>query len=517
MARARGIAVLLALVMVAGSAACGSTAQLNGSAGLPGSRSLGESGTASSGGLGPSASAPSALAPSAANPSGGSSSSPAGGGGVLGGGAPVAPAPSGAGALTSTPAMVPTTGRGWDAKYVYIGVTTENDVQSVAKTLNLSGFNAGDTQVQAQSVADYINSRGGVFGRQIKLVFHDENTVSTAEDPATAGNAACTYYTQDHLVVALINPVTLLDGPALRSCMAAAKVPLFSASLQAMDDQADMALAPYFYQGVAVAWNALAPVLVSQLRAQGWFGGWNAHIGAPGSVAPKVGILVNGTDIGSRIGNAIKAALAQAGYAGALVYQYSPPGTQMQPAVLYFAGNGVDHLIAADAELLAFQQNAATQGYHPRYGVTTYNAPVTDLALNSPVGQNDGALGVGWAPTLDVDDGNDPGITGPGERNCLAMNAKSGQTFAGLRLAAAVAFAICDGMLLVSQGAVAGGGLTSTAIYQGMMRIAPTFSTALSFATGLSPTQPFVPGAVRGLAWVGSCTCFRYTTPATRV
>jgi hypothetical protein len=431
-----------------------------------------------------------------------------GGSGSASGGTGTSPGTGGGPALGG----IAPTGRGWDRKYVYIGVTTQKDAQAAFANAGATGIDPGDQEGQAKAVVAEMNRRGGMFGRQIQIVFKDESTVSTAQNPDTTGAATCTYFTQDHPVVALLNPVTLMDVPSFRACLAKAHLPLLSASVAAVDDQVGRALAPYFYQSTAPSWNALAPTLMKELKAEGYFNGWDAHLSKVTAAKPKVGVLVASDDVGIRVGKLLTRTLADAGYPGALVYQYAQGNTDLSAAVLQFSGNGVTHVLAADSTLIAFQLSASSQGYRPRYAITTYNAPQGYLQNVAPKDQQVGDVGVGWAPAFDVDDQRDPGSTGPGDDECRAMLKKGGQTFAGKRLALSLAFAFCDGIRLIDQGAVAGGGLSGEQIYQGIQKIAPTFSTAFSFANGLGPNRLFVPGAVRPLAWSTGCSCFSYTS-----
>lgn len=499
-----------ALVLVALTAACGSTVEMTSSSSLSGDGLTpgavvpgttggttvpGAGGQVPGAGVGTPGQSPGTVAPGST-----------GGTGGTGGAGTVTPGRGGAPA-----SALPVKGRGWDKDFVYIGVTTQKDVNAVAQSVGANGLDGGDQEGEARAVADEVNRRGGLFGRKVKLVFRDLSTVATKQDPNTQGNAVCTFFTQDQPVVAVLSPVTLLDVPSFRSCLARARLPLFSASVAAVDDKVGAALAPYFYQSVAPSWNALAPVLVRSLRQQGWFTGWDPVRGAAGANPVKVGVLVKDDDVEARVGQVIKAALVAGGTpAGSVVVYAFAEGGDMSPAVLNFNGNGVTHVIASNADLFPFQLAANNQGYRPRYGVTSYNAPVTFLQTNSPPGQNNGALGVGWSTSLDVDDRNDPGDTNPGERECRQVMAKAGHTFTGKRLAEAVAFAFCDGINLIVTGAVAGGGLTGAQIYQGVLKQAPSFRTAFGFSNALGPKRLFIPGAVRPLAFHTECACFRY-------
>ncbi|HUR50563.1 MAG TPA: ABC transporter substrate-binding protein, partial [Mycobacteriales bacterium] len=426
---------------------------------------------------------------------------------------------TGAGAAGTTGAApgIAEKGRGWDARTVSIGVVTQKDAQRAFETVGVKGLNTGDQEAAAKAVAAELNRHGGLLGRRVTLVFRDQGTVATAQNPTSAGEQACTFFTQDHPVIAVLNPVTLLDVPSFRSCMAKARVPLLSLSVQGIDAKALTDLAPYYYSGVAPAWDALAPVLVQQLQGMGYFTGWNPRTGTAGPNPVRTGLLIPDDVVGHRIVAILTSRLAQAGQKDPVTFFYSTAdvANAMPPAVLQFSGNGVTHVLTVNADLLPFQLSASSQGYRPRYGVTSYGAPQAELESNSPRGQNNGAMGVGWSPSLDVSDGNDPGVTGRGERDCLALQKRAGQSFGGKRLAEAVAFAFCDGMQLVGRAAQLGGGFTAPQLYQGVLRAASTFSPAISFASALGPNRLFVPGGVRRLAFGQDCSCFRYQSRTT--
>lgn len=412
---------------------------------------------------------------------------------------------------------VAASGPGWDEKFVYLGVTTQKDSQEVFASVGYDDVDPGDTEAHAKAVVDEVNAQGGILGRQIRLAFFDVALLETASDPNGVATQVCTYFTQDRPVIAVVNTVTLLDVPNFRACLAKGAVTLMSSSFEAMDDIAGQTLAPYFFQAAAVSWTALAPVMISSLQAQDYFGEWNVRGGTP-AVTPtpvRIGILVDNTPIGPRVGDAIKAALKSAGYSDEDidVYQYADRTQGQQSSVLYFAGNDVTHIIVTNVELLAFQNSATGQGYQPRYGISTFNAPF-GLEGSSPAGQNNGALGVGWAPSLDVAEARNPGVTGPAQQACIDRMAAAGQTFRGKALAATLAFSMCDAILLLTQGVTAGGGFDGAAIRTGMIQVSPSYQTAYGFGrNALSASKLFVPGSVRGLQWDGACSCFQYATP----
>lgn len=297
------------LLLMALTTACGSTVQSAG----PGSTLAGGAVT----GDGLSAPAADGLGGATIAPDGTVEAGPGGGGtaaaapgqalpgqpgaAVAGAGAPGTAPAAGSAAGGAPVGGIPTTGRGWDAKNVYIGVGTQKDVQQAFGTVGVNNLDAGDQEGQAKAIATELNRRGGLFGRQVKLVFRDHATIATAQDPNGTAQATCTYFTQDRPVIAYLNPVTLMDVAALRACFAKAKVPLISASVASLDAEGMRAYAPYLVTSLVPTWDALTPVLVSRLKAQGYFAGWNPAISRTKPGAAKVGILIKSDDIAPRV------------------------------------------------------------------------------------------------------------------------------------------------------------------------------------------------------------------------
>lgn len=515
-ARPRRATLSLAILALAATAACGSTVNLTTTPGatqnqaLGGLNSLGQA-------VAPTTAPTGSSTPDQGNLSGGptapgtdlSTSGPIGGST----GSATAPVPGGG----STPAATATgfsaiaaTGKGWDKGAIYIGVITEADFGAAAAGLGLKGVNPGNTKAQANEIAASLNAKGGIFGRQVKIVIDDFKTIATAENPGPAEDSACTYFTQDHPVVAVMNIETTIDYQELRSCLGKVNVPLFSGSFNAVDDQVATTYPNMFFTTTQISWTILAPLLVSRLKAEGWFGGWNPTLGAAGKNPVKVGIIVDSTPTGSQIASLITKALANAGYPGAVSVAYTD-ATNFQPQVLNFKGKGVTHIIGDDLQLYSFQNSANNQKYNPRYAVTSINSPFANMDAHSPAGQNVGAMGIGWAPTIDVPAAYDPGHPSAGRTACDVLLAKSGQA-SGERLASTFGYSLCDSIELSMEGAVVGGGLSAAQIFAGMQKIGPSFSSAESFATGISASHYFIPGSVRDLAWSSHCSCFIYTS-----
>ncbi|MDQ1446536.1 MAG: hypothetical protein QOI20_3000 [Acidimicrobiaceae bacterium] len=511
-----------AVTLLAFGTACGSTVQVRGTAasGLSGdgqSQPAGTTGGSVSGATGGlvSGSTGSVSGPTGAavggSTSGGSRGTVASTtGGTVSGGTTGATGAVGTSGPSGGPSALSPTGRGWDRKYVFFGVVTQKDSQRAFAAFG-ANVDPGDTEAQANAVANDINAHGGILGRQLKLVFKDVATVNTATNAAQVGNEVCTYFSEDHPVVAVLSIVTVMDYQPFRACLAKHKVPLFSATMKAADKAAADTLAPYFYQAIAVSWDALAPVLVNRLKAQGYFSGWNSRLGQSGTAKTRVGVLVDGSDVGTRLGKLLSRELAKAGYGDTVVFQYQDASQGQSASVQKFSGEGVTHVIVTDVELTAFQTSANSQQYKPRYGISTYNDPYSNLESGglTPPGANNGAVGVGWAPTFDVSAANDPGAT-KGGAACLRAMAANHQSFDGKRLAQAFAYSVCDSIYLTAKGAAVARSLTGAGIAQGIQSISSSYSPANGFTAALTSSKHFVPGSVRDLQWYPSCSCFKY-------
>lgn len=517
------------LLVLALTTACGSTVQTTGAGSVLSSGGAAGLSAPTGDGLGGTVVAPDGTVDprGSVDPGGSGGSAPAGTalpgqpGSAVVPGAAAGPAASGGAAAApgavpggAAPTVgIPATGRGWDAKNVYIGVGTQKDVQQAFSTVGVSNLDAGDQEGQAKAIAAELNRRGGLFGRQVKIVFRDHATIATAQDPNGTAQATCTYFTQDRPVIAYLNPVTLMDVSALRGCFAKAKVPLISASLASLDAEGMRAYAPYLLTTLAPTWDALTPVLVSRLSAQGYFGGWDTATSRTKPGAAKVGILIKSDDIAPRILARIKKAVEAAGAPGVESYTFRSDASDVSSAVLQFRGRGVSHVISTDGgALLAFMLAAEDQGYRPRYAASSFLTPAIFYEGTAPPAQLVGMTGVGWSASIDVSDAKDPGDAGPGESECKALLAEGGQTFKGKRLAEAVAFAFCDGLRLIVSSATAAGGLTGADVARGMQLAAPKLQTSFSFGNGFGPNRFFLPGAVRDLAYDTGCRCFAYVS-----
>jgi hypothetical protein len=421
----------------------------------------------------------------------------------------------GANAGTPSPDAVAASGRGWNARTVNIGVITENDAQKVAEGFGLSDLDPGDQQADARAAAAALNRAGGILGRQVVLKFYNEATFALLASPDTQAAAACTHFTQDQPVAAVVNSVTIIDTPAFRACLATKRVPVFEGSQQPVDTAELDQYGGDVISVLSPSYSDMAPLLVSRLAAEGYFTGWDATNGKPGTAPVKVGVLTPHDPTGAAAAKLLAAALRSAGYPPAAVYSYSATGAGSgteSAAAFQFRAKGITHVIGTGLNTYLFMTPAETAGYRPRYGVSTFNAPGVLLQHNVPKPQLTGALGIGTDPTGDVDATRDPVAVSSAERRCLATMHAAGQSFTGKRVAEAVGLFDCDVFRLLRAAAAAGGGLSPVALARGIALAGPRFVPAETFSSGLRPGRYALAGSARDLAWGTDCECFHYTS-----
>lgn len=412
-------------------------------------------------------------------------------------------------------AQVPLTGRGWTKDVVYVGVTTNQDVSTAANAVGVASLDSGDQKAEAEAAIAALNARGGLFGRRLVGIYLD---IPTTQDSNTSAQAACSSFTQDNTVVAVVNGALENDNDNFRTCMAKAGVPVLALGGQPFDDKVFSDAKGYYGNVIAPSWNRLAPALVSALTDDGWFSGWDTNLGAPGTAAVKVGLLAQDNPRGRRVAALITRALAAKGHAPASTVYYASEGTSLQSegltalqsAVTRFRSDGVTHVISADQFLVFFQSAAESQRYRPRYGVNSLNAPSTLMASTAPAAQMAGASGLGYVPSLDVDAAQEPPM-GEATAFCRAAMRRAGLNYSGKRFADGYSLAYCDALRLVVEAATAGGGLTGPQVLDGIERLGRSFSPASTFRSGLGRGARSLPGAGRVLRWTTGCGCFAYS------
>lgn len=438
---------------------------------------------------------------------------------AAGGGGPGAVAGSiggGAGAAV-TGVRGAESGRGFTRTTIRLGVATANDSNAFAGSFGLSGY-SGDPNRWFEAVIGDINSRGGLLGRKIELVKHDYNTAELLNDTARANQRACTTWTQDKPVFAVLLAGFIVEDTLL-GCLAKAETPLVypGASLDYPLHYAQTyAKYPLFFNLAQMVGDRYDRLAIGRLAARGFFTPWDTAQGRPGTAAAnpvKVGILGFDDPDGVIQEASRKRELARYGYSVGPQNSIRCPRALtakiqcMQSAVLRMASSGVTHIIGTD---LIFMQNAQSQGYRPRYFIAVQ---ASLYAAQQSASQLNGAMGQGYVPIYDVAPQDSPGDPSPATATCRELMKAAGQAATdGNTLA--LQYAVCEEFNFLEAALDKAGALSATALRAGMEGLGSSQPSTLTFRTFLSPKEHTSAAVLRDLEYRSDLGRFVYTSTA---
>ena len=431
----------------------------------------------------------------------GAVSTPSSGGRTTG--SVAAPVPGAKSAAPSSPAA-----HGVSEGSINVGILVE-DFDKSAATFAVKDSGQGDQQAQAQAVINYINAHGGAGGRTLVPVFHHNDPASGTF--AQQNQAACAAFTEDHKVLAVTPQNFEMDS--LIACLAKKGVPLVATDhvFGAWSDQVQLdQYADYLYLPSTMNFTRSGAV-IDGLFGAGFFGN-----------KPKIGLLyLDSPSIVRAVDKAVKPALAAHGLqltdavaisAPASETDVSNDAAQASSAVLRFRSENIDHVLflegAGEIPFL-FMPQADAQGYRPRYGLSSYDEPEW-LTVNAPLSQLAGALGVGWIPSLDVADTQDPG--NPAAALCLQIMKAAGQNVTQDRSHEHSAFGFCSSLFFLQAAFTGAPSLDPKGLRTRIESLGSTFASALTFSTSFRPGRHDGAATAATLAFDGGCSCFKYTS-----
>lgn len=518
--RTRALPLLLALV-----AGCGSTVASSGTAATTGPAGQPLDGL-QSGALGGDGAAPGTITGGAAatTAAGGAGSSTAVGAGAGAAGSVVTGGAgrSGAAGGPVTPAGG-VSGPGVTDKEIYVGLVYQVNGEALNSAAGANGISTGDSQRNTRIIIDDINRRGGIGGRKLVPVYAKFDATSTQTvDQQWA--AICAKFTQDE------PRVFAVDGAGVesyRACIAKAGVLHLSASLPTLG-AAEFARYPGFVEIGYPNIDRLAAYHVQPLQAQGYFSPWDTVNGRPAAAGKaKVGILTySDRAFSGAVDKYLVPALRRLGYEPQVARissvktasDYGEQSAAVKSAQLSFAANGVTHVIPFEANAglsLFFLANARSQGYYPRYGISSASGFQVLLDIGSASAQQvRGTVGFGWLPQLDlraVDNPDDGKYSNAERRYCLELLRRNGVTYDNAN-AAAVALSDCAVLRLLDRAVDATPALvnraTAVAAIENLGRsYQPAGGLGLEFRPGRRDPVD------RAYHWrfFDDCTCFRYS------
>ena len=472
----RWVAVAAALAL---TAACGSTVQKHGAAGVDD-------------GLG---------SAQAAGPSDGTQDTAGadqGAVGVTGGGAGAAAA---GGATATTRKGATTAAAGPATGPIQLGFLTTAVSNAGSAGLN-TGSSFTDREADDAVIAE-VNARGGVAGRKITAVYGTTDTASS--NWSNQFQAACANLTQDHKAVAVLGyAFVFLDS--FEQCLAKAGVPHVYGGYQPGDAQAQRE----FPTLVSMANPSIDVADLTVIK-----GAIQSGLLTP---ATKFGIMIDDCGGGDR---AFASSVAPYLKAQHITYQLvegscatgasdlTGASAAISNAELRFATSGVQLVFAGGIPLLLFMAAAQSQGYHPQYVTSAGGAA---LEPNAPAAQLANLHGFGWLPAVDVNANHQPyPLTAP-QKDCLAMLQRHGLTPKGYN-DYFNAYITCDSVALYGLALARTKGHTDAAgIVAALLAVLPSFQGASTYGGRLlaGPGERGGPAQYREWGWTAGCSCFAY-------
>jgi hypothetical protein len=274
--------------------------------------------------------------------------------------------------------------------------------------------------------------------------------------------------------------------------------------------------------------------LVRAFQRLDYFSGWDFNLGQPAKTPAKLGVLSLDTPRWNRpLDKVLLPTLARSGHPveDRLVVRVHQPQSRselaqmvgdIQNAALRFRDAGVTHVVILDQGAfitLTFLNYTRNQRYFPRLGANsgTGMQALADVGAVDPK-QFNGAVGLGWLPTLDLPAGQGDQYLTPATKACLDNNKKrTGQTFTSTN-AAFFALAICDSINTVAAGINKTGPVINFQTGRaGLEAIGDTLRQATIPKLFLSPSRHDGVETGFDLVWDSACTCAKYKDRGHRI
>jgi hypothetical protein len=457
-----------------------------------------------------------------------------GSGSFGGGGSQSVPGAAGQpGAAPGGGAAPPAGGRapGVTATTITVGLPYTSNGRAAAAAFGATGegVGGGDQRRIWDVVLKDINGSGGVLGRKLVPVYH-ENDATSQEPTASKEQAACADWTQDHKVFWVSSGA----GETLVPCLHKAGVAQSSSALTDASTSFYRQF-PYYVEAGTLQMDRVAASLPDRLRAQSFFAAWDTVRGAAGAAPVKIGIVsFDDPRTVFAVDKLLVPAFARVVAGRPVVIKIATPQSSaenasaisaIQSATLRFREEGVTHVLPFETQGAGvgtfFAQGAEQQKYYPRYGLTSGNGAqvLVDAGL-WPKSQINGALGFGWLPLVDVrnadnpDDGPDSNAA---RRSCLALMEKAGIN-ASSAIIKGQALESCNTLRLLKAAVEAGGPVfTRESFLAGVHRLGSSFQAGTTFATRYDPSHHDGVAQVRPFAYMPACGCIRYSGPRVTV
>jgi len=315
---------------------------------------------------------------------------------------------------------------------------------SAAQKIGADNGQTFTVQNVEKALVAQLNAQGGLAGRRI--VAHYENIDGASSDYSTQLQAACSAFSQDHDVAAVLGLIGFYSE-SFEKCLTDAKTPHVSGDWNA-GDTTNYARFPLLFTPTAVSLDRRMETMLTRLSAAGDI-----------SAQHRLGVVLESCPQSERaFSRTFVPTARRLGLDLAETHRFDclnglddagGGSAQATNAVLRFSARGVDRVTFVSNDpsaALFFILAAQQQGYHPHYLMSSVDVPqVLAPNLDSEALQN--IHGVGWLPATDV---LRPGKATSAGQRCLALVARGG-IHASSPLDYLSAYAVCDSVFLLER------------------------------------------------------------------
>ena len=399
--------------------------------------------------------------------------------------------------------------KGLDQAYAALGASSKSSDSHAAYEAVFRAINKGDLA-------------GGV-----KLVpTYYAIDASSTQSQATQIEAACQYFTADHPSDIVVS-YTRGSGGGLPHCLAAKGIPLVNGFSEANSDDATFAANPLYWEPSQLSLDAVEKLIAHHLVTSHYLDArWPSATSCATTNGPRLGVVTfDRPEWRAAYSRSLAPAFKALGHpvydviyiavSGSTAEQVSQASTGAQSAVLKFSSECVDHVVFVSNVALdyLFMDVAEQQGYRPRYGLSSLEAPPIAMgSLTNAANQLHGAMGPGWSPYSDVDVADFDATAKAPAAQCIRI-LSAAQVAPTDNNSATLALPACEGPLfvaaVVSRWARAN---VSTSLLDVVDALGSSYRPVGAYGAQLEPRRHFGAASYRAFAFSDGCSCFRYTS-----
>ena len=336
------------------------------------------------------------------------------------------------------------------------------DQTRLQSTLGFESPDSGDTAGQIETLAEWVNGRGGIGGRDLVPVIR---TYDALTDSAVNEEKLCREFTEDDQVFAVVLLGMFQENA--RPCYASQETLMLDQTLFPIDNAEADSLAPYLYQPSLPEYGEVLAGLADALEAEEFL-----------DEDTTLGIIGIDNAQNRRVyEDQLLPRLTELGAEPADVQWVDPTSNAtlqagQNQAVLSFKELGVDRVIViGGSRLLAFLLTITVpQDFFPAFAVTTFDN-ANFVASGTPEAMVD-AVGISVLPGTDLAADQLEFPFDEGEAECLDVLATGGHEFA-TRDNARTATLYCDAVFLLEDALAGADGddITAEVFAEGAGRI----------------------------------------------